>query len=205
MCLANALRFVVRGTVGEPADYARDIPEMDVAEKLVLAVINEGGGTYEDIPQFNDQHGRTYAEIQATLDRAVELLRPHVTKGPVVIAEAIMDDAENEEIRAAVWQAENEMWDDWLVRHGLTWRGGGYRDQRGRFASLPRTHGRRRRASSTRGSVTTRTAAGRRSGTSWTSATRRCKAARGGGRVTDDLDRAVQTLRGDRRHHRRSP
>ena len=151
MCLANALRFVVHGSVNNPTVFSRDVLDMDVAEKLVLAVANEGGSTYSDIPEFNDTEGRTFEEVKATLDRAIELLRPYVTSGPVVIAEAIMSDAENAEMRKEIRRVEDEMWDEWVRSWGLTTSSDGrVRDKDGRFAALPKRGVRRQWAKVTR-------------------------------------------------------
>lgn len=108
MCLANMLRFVTHGRVGNTEDAADAAGvAMDEAERLVTVVMQKEHPQYTDaeIPTFNDRQNQGpegFKAIAGVLDLAAELVKPHAFTHSVTIAEEAMSADESEEIRRAV-------------------------------------------------------------------------------------------------------
>jgi hypothetical protein len=138
MCLANAIRYVVKGTKATPTDHAREsLLDAEIAELVVLAQIQKLTGD-ADIPSYNDATGRRHAEILQTLDMAIEAVAPHARTHAMVFADEVMTAAERKEIDDAVWRVEGEMWEEDRQRFAIHQDGkGNWRDGGGRFAQVP--------------------------------------------------------------------
>jgi hypothetical protein len=143
MCLANAVRYVTRGTADEPTTYTRQTRHMDQAEAIVLqAILKMADKTGEDegitdIPDYNDAEGRRYAEIVAVLDQAIEMVAPYARKTALIFADDVMTPEEKQEIDKAVRKAENDMWQEYRAEWGIRLYGDTWRRKDGRFAAVP--------------------------------------------------------------------
>jgi hypothetical protein len=144
MCLANALRFVVKGTTGAPREYSRETVDMDVAERLVLKAINSSrvnGERYYDIPNFNDEDGRRWQEVVAVIEKAIEWIAPHAKAEATVFADEVMSPEEMKEIRTATRKAEDAMWGEYARKWDVhVDERGVWRDRFGSFARKPPRH-----------------------------------------------------------------
>jgi len=145
MCLANALRFVVRGEAAQAKEY--NGVHTDEVEQLTLVAINKvnpdlikkaQSSSYQDIPSFNDEHSRRYEEIVAVLKLAIEMVEPHARSEGVVFADEVLSPEEKAEIAAAIKVEEDKMWGEWSGRLGR-WRdkNGRWRNAKGRFIGVP--------------------------------------------------------------------
>lgn len=102
MCLANVIRWTVKGSVRDPGEFSRRTDAMDQAEALVLACIQERYGEHvEDIPQFNDATTRTYKDIVESLDWALEAIKPFAFTHTITIAANVMTDEEKRQMQDA--------------------------------------------------------------------------------------------------------
>jgi len=138
MCLANAVRFVTRGTASEPQVYSRERLEMDEAEAILLKAIVKAAGPVGDIPDYNDAARRRYEEIVAVLDTAIKLVEPFARKIAMVYADDVMTPEEKLEIDRAVIRAENEIWQEQRVKWGIRLAiDGTWRRSDGKFAAVP--------------------------------------------------------------------
>lgn len=126
MCLANAIRFVTQGNRNQPQGLPGDEnePQMDVAEMVVLAVVNQefpDAYGFNDIPSFNDMEGRHFEHIEKVLDKAIEMLEPHAKVATITFAHDVMTKEERDEIDQATWEAEKQIWEEyftsWLDDH----------------------------------------------------------------------------------------
>jgi hypothetical protein len=140
MCLANAVRFVARGSASEPDAYSYNHEkDLETAEHIILVAITKvAGRTYSDIPHFNDESARRYHEIVVVLDTAIEMVEPYAKAEAVTYADDVMTPEELEEIRVATRKAENEMWmenrEKWGIRRD---KKGVWRTRKGKYASVP--------------------------------------------------------------------
>jgi hypothetical protein len=111
MCLANAVRFVIRGNAKTPENMAHVSDNHD-AERLLLWAINDISmvGRYDAIPSYNDAGGRNHKHILEALDHAIKALAPHAKVYAITIAADVMTDEEKAEVNAGVRKAEDEIW-----------------------------------------------------------------------------------------------
>jgi hypothetical protein len=151
MCLANAIRHVVRGKVEAPEVESSELQTTGhdrAVEALVLAAINKlvaqgtyrrDDLTYHEIPAYNDKTGRTFKAILKPLDLAIEWIKPHAQTYAIAYAPEVMTDDEQKEIREATRKVEAEMWaalvEAWGIHQDTT---GNWRTRAGRFVKVPR-------------------------------------------------------------------
>jgi hypothetical protein len=140
MCLANAVRWVARGTVKEPTtfNYKTD-GDLETAEKIILVAIPKAmrGSEYEEIPAFNDHSARKFEQIVRVLDQAIEMVAPYAKADVTTFADDVMTKEELAEIREATWKAEEAMWDEYRAKWGVRFTEGKWRTAKGKFAKLP--------------------------------------------------------------------
>jgi hypothetical protein len=140
MCLANAVRWVARGTVKEPTtfNYKTD-GDLETAEKIILVAIPKAmrGSEYEEIPAFNDHSARKFEQIVRVLDQAIEMVAPYAKADVTTFADDVMTKEELAEIREATWKAEEAMWAEYRVKWGVRFTDGKWRTAKGKFAKLP--------------------------------------------------------------------
>jgi hypothetical protein len=142
MCLANAVRFVARGSVHEPGTYSYDNGDnvLEDAERVILRAIPAvmRSDEYEEIPAFNDASDRKFGQIVKVLDKAIEMVAPYAKDDVITFADDVMTKEELAEIRKATWEAEEAMWDEYRVKWGVKFdKKGKWRTAKGKFAKVP--------------------------------------------------------------------
>jgi hypothetical protein len=143
MCLANAVRFVAKGSVKEPDAFSyEDEGTLETAEHIILKaipkVMSRAEDAVKDIPSFNDAENRRFEEIVMVLDTAIEMVAPFAKADVVTFADDVMTEEELEEIRRATWKAEDDMWDEYRAKFGVKFdKKGMWRTAKGKFATAP--------------------------------------------------------------------